>query len=148
MRSLKFELYNSGDAGLFNVLMSLELGIGLSVLSDRPLLFEAPKFPIFNSERRQTIFDLFDKEKYRCKALSIVNNLIRRYRRFASVHIRRNDFVSTHQRSCDVTIDEILYNIECHVPRNYFLDCGLRRMSGCARRHADQHRICLRSLAW
>jgi hypothetical protein len=60
MRFLKFDLYQGGNVGFFNNLMSLELAVGLSVLSRRNLLFEEPRYPIFNSDKGLRLFDLVD----------------------------------------------------------------------------------------
>jgi hypothetical protein len=60
MRFLKFDLYQGGNVGFFNNLMSLELAVGLSVLSRRTLLFSEPRHPIFNSGKRLALFDLVD----------------------------------------------------------------------------------------
>jgi hypothetical protein len=59
MRFLKFGLYNQGDVGFFNNLMSLELAVGLSIMSNRHLLLNLPK-PIFNSDKGMNLFDLVD----------------------------------------------------------------------------------------
>jgi hypothetical protein len=60
MRFLKFDLYQGGHVGFFNNLMSLELAVGLSVLSRRTLLFGEPRHPIFNSGKGLRLFDLVD----------------------------------------------------------------------------------------
>ncbi len=60
MRQLMFSIYNGGNVGLFNNLMSLELAVGLGVLCDRTLVLQKPQHPIFNSETKKTVFDLFD----------------------------------------------------------------------------------------
>ncbi len=167
--------------------MSLELAVGLSVLSNRRLLFSEPRHGIFNSEKRLKLFDLVDlfyphqigrfgslkgellpdlhsrrlvpadfmecedapilatcnnstlgyysytlpfdervvyacnqliviKEQYRRLARWIADNLQKQHGRFASVHIRRADFLRDHDRSEAVTADEICHNIRCHVP--------------------------------
>ncbi len=167
--------------------MSLELAVGLSVLSNRRLLFSEPRHRIFNSEKRLKLFDLVDlfyphqigrfgslqgellpdlhsrrlvpadflerddapilatcndstlgyysytlpfdervvyacnqliviKEQYRRLARWIAANLQKQHGRFASVHIRRADFLLDHDRSEAVTADEICHNIRCHVP--------------------------------
>jgi hypothetical protein len=187
MRFLKFDLYNGGHVGFFNNLMSLELAVGLSVLSNRRLLFSEPRHGIYNSEKRLKLFDLVDlfyphqigrfgslrsallpdlhgarlvsadllerhdaaiiatcndstlgyysytlpfderivyacnhliviKEQYRRIARFIAGQLQKQHGRFASVHIRRADFLRDHDQSATVTGDEICYNIRCHVP--------------------------------
>jgi GDP-fucose protein O-fucosyltransferase len=192
MRFLKFDIYEGGHIGFFNSLMSLELGVGLSVLSNRRLLLNVPPHPIFNSEKQLNLLDLvelffphqagcfanlegeflpdlhccrisatdlldfdqatvlctrnshtlgyysyvlpFDerviyacnhliavKEPYRRVATSIVNELRRQYGRFASVHIRRGDFVNVHNQTASVTLEEMRYNIGCHVSPDCFL---------------------------
>ncbi len=60
MRFLKFDIYEGGHVGFFNNLMSLELGVGLSVLSNRRLLLNAPPHPVFNSENEFNLLDLVD----------------------------------------------------------------------------------------
>ncbi|HWE50840.1 MAG TPA: hypothetical protein VG273_13685, partial [Bryobacteraceae bacterium] len=60
MRFLKFDLYQGGHVGFFNNLMSLELAVGLSVLSSRTLLFSKPRHPVFNSDKQLNLFDLVD----------------------------------------------------------------------------------------
>jgi hypothetical protein len=192
MRFLKFDLYNGGHVGFFNNLMSLELAVGLSVLSNRRLLFSEPRHGIFNSEKRLKLFDLVDlfyphqigrfgslqseplpdlhgarlvsadllecndaaiiatcndstlgyysytlpfdervvyacnhliviKEQYRRLARCISGELRKQHGRFASVHIRRADFLRDHDQSAAVTADEICYNIRCHVPSGCLL---------------------------
>jgi hypothetical protein len=193
MGNLRFELYNQGNCGLFNILMSLELGVALSVLSSRTLLVHMPPYPLFNSEKRKFVFDLCDvrfphevddfknlrgallpdlhstrlqpldwlqledaatissrgyntlgyysyvlpydervvqscngaiqpNDRYHNEALAIVNELWRKYgNKFASVHVRRKDFIWNHHRARVVEMDEILYNIRCHVPQDYLL---------------------------
>jgi hypothetical protein len=172
--------------------MSLELGVGLSVLSDRRLLLNAPPHPIFNSERHLNVLDLvelffphqtgcfaalegellpdlhsckisamdllefeqttvlstrnsrtlgyysyvlpFDerviyacnqlitiKERYRRAASYIVNELLHQHGRFASVHIRRADFVNVHNQTRTVTPEEMRHNMSRHVPSDCFL---------------------------
>ena len=60
MRFLKFDLYQDGNVGFFNNLMSLELAVGLSVLSQRRLLLNRPQHPVFNSEKGLNVLDLVD----------------------------------------------------------------------------------------
>jgi hypothetical protein len=60
MRFLKFDLYEGGHVGFCNNLLSLELAVGLSVLSNRCLLFSRPHHPIFNSDKQLNLFDLVD----------------------------------------------------------------------------------------
>jgi hypothetical protein len=192
MRFLKFDIYEGGHIGFFNGLMSVELGVALSVLSDRRLLLNVPPHAIFNSEKRLNLLDLvelffphhagcfaalegellpdlhscrigaadllqfdqatvlstrnshtlgyysyvlpFDerviyacnnliavKEPYRRAASSIVNELRRQHGRFASVHVRRADFVNVHNQTATVRPEEMRYNISCHVPPDCFL---------------------------
>jgi hypothetical protein len=192
MRFLKFDLYEGGNVGFFNNLMSLELAVGLSALSNRRLLLNRPEHPIFNSENEHTILGLVDlffphqtgsfdgmrgeflpdlhstriaradlteydrapvlstcnnhtlgyysyvlpqderityacnhliaaKEPYQRLASSIVKELQTRYGRFASVHIRRADFLDNHQQTEATSLEEIRHNIACHVPSGCFL---------------------------
>jgi hypothetical protein len=187
MHFLRFDLYNQGNVGFFNNLMSLELAAGLSVLSNRRLLLNTPEYPIFNSDKQMKILDLVDlflphqtgdfsgldsellpdlrflrigvpelvefddaevlatcndqtlgyysyvlapdervtyacnrliavKEPYRRAALTIARELRQANGRFASVHIRRTDFIHDHEQSRATTADEILHNITIHVP--------------------------------
>ncbi len=60
MRLLKFQLYDQGCGGFFNELMSLELGVALSVVTERLLLLDELRFPIYNSEKGLNLFDLVD----------------------------------------------------------------------------------------
>lgn len=60
MRFLKFDIYERGHVGFFNNLMSLELAVGLCVLSNRRLLLNTPLRPVFNSENGLTLLDLVD----------------------------------------------------------------------------------------
>jgi hypothetical protein len=192
MRLLKYSLYNGGNVGLFNNLMSLELAVGLSISSNRRLLMNVPEFPIYNSESKKNLFDLvelslphekgnfaalqgellpdlhstrissfdlhqfdhakvlatrnentlgyysyvlpFDerivyacdrlitvKEPYRRAALSIVGDLRRKHGRFASVHIRRTDFLADHDQTQVVSLEDLLHNLSCHVPPDCLL---------------------------
>jgi len=192
MRFLKYQIYNRGNVGFFNNLMSLELAVGLSILSDRRLLLNRPEFPIFNSEKERNLFDLvelffphqlgdysglegellpdlhsaqvrmsdlarfgdapvlstrndntlgyysyvlpFDgrivhacnrligiREPYRRAAGQIVGELRRRHGKFASVHIRRTDFLADHDQPGEMTAERILETIRRHVPRDCML---------------------------
>jgi hypothetical protein len=192
MRFLKFDIYEGGHVDFFNSLMSLELAVGLSVLSGRTLLLNVPPHAVFNSEKHLNLLDLvelsfphqighfgelagaflpdlhfhrftsvdslqfdqttvlstcnsntlgyysyvlpFDerviyacnyqiavKEAYRRMADSIVTELRRQYGRFASVHIRRADFVRVHNQTQAVTPEEMCDRIRCHVPADCFL---------------------------
>ena len=60
MRFLKFDIYEGGHVGFFNNLMSLELAVGLCVLSSRRLLLNTPLHSVFNSESGLTLLDLID----------------------------------------------------------------------------------------
>jgi hypothetical protein len=60
MRFLNYQLYRRGKVGFFNNLMSLELAVGLSILSNRRLLLNYPEFPVFNSDKQRTLFDLVE----------------------------------------------------------------------------------------
>lgn len=192
MRFLRFDLYEGGNVGFFNNLMSLELGVGLSALSNRRLLLNYPAHPIFNSERQRTILDLVElsfpyqignfvdlpceflpdlhstqirlsdltevdrvpvlstrnastlgyysyvlpadervtnacnyliaiREPYRRLASSIVKGLRDQHGEFASVHIRRMDFLNDYGQTELVSPEEIQYNMGCHIPRDCFL---------------------------
>lgn len=192
MRFLRFDIYEDGHVGFFNNLMSLELSVGLCVLSNRRLLLNMPLKPVFNSENRLTLLDLvelaypyqtgsfnelesellpdlhahqigvgdlqqFDdcpvisncnsntlgyysyvlpsdmrvifacnylltiKETYRRAASSIVSHLRQHYGQFASVHIRRADFLKVHNRTGTVTPEEMASAMRCHVPQDCFL---------------------------
>jgi len=192
MRFLKFDIYEGGHVGFFNNLMSLELGVGLSVLSNRRLLLNVPPHPVFNSENEFNLLDLvelqfphqagcfaemdgaplpdlhcrritaddlrqvddravvsncnsntlgyysyalpFDerviyacnhliaiKEPYRRAAATIANELRRLHGRFASVHIRRADFVNVHNQTSTVRVEEMRDNLRCHLPDDGFL---------------------------
>ena len=192
MRFLKFDIYEGGHVGFFNNLMSLELAVGLSVLSRRTMLLNVPLHALFNSEKHLNLLDLvelsfphhighfgevpsvllpdlhfhrfttsdslqfdqttilstcnsntlgyysyvlpFDerviyacnyqiavKEPYRRVASSIVHEIRRQYGGFASVHIRRADFVRVHNQTQAVTSQEMCDNTLSHVPADYFL---------------------------
>jgi len=192
MRFLKFDLYCGGNVGFFNLLLSLELGVGLSILSRRRLLLSLPEHPVFNSEKRHNLLDLvelsyphqtgrfenlegallpdlhttrinasdvsrFDeatvlstcndntlgyysyvlpvderiiyachhliaiKATYRRAAAAIVREMRLRHGGFASVHIRRMDFLDEHDQPGAVTPEEIRHTIGCHVSPNQFL---------------------------
>lgn len=192
MRFLKFDLYEGGHVGVFNNLMSLELAVGLCVLSGRRLLLNEPPHAIFNSERSCRLLDLMDlcfphqvgqfaqlrgellpdlhsrqvgldelwelhsapvvatcndrtlgyysytlpgdprvvyacnqlivvKERYRLAAAAIVNELRRRHGTFASIHVRRKDFLGDHERTGAVAVEEMLHNLSCHVSPDTFL---------------------------
>jgi hypothetical protein len=58
MRFLKFDIYGGGHVGFFNNLMSLELAVGLSVLSGRILLLNLQPHAVFNSEQHRNLLDL------------------------------------------------------------------------------------------
>lgn len=192
MRLLKFNLYQGGNVGFFNNLMSLELGVGLSVLSNRFLLLSQPKHPVFNSDKGLNLFDFVDlfyphgvgnfddvqgellpdlhssrlvsanllefeeapvlatcndstlgyysytlcydprvvyacnrliaiKAPYRLLANSIVREIRKQHGPFASIHIRRADFLQDHEKANAVTVEEICHNIACHVPSRWLL---------------------------
>ncbi|HEV2579001.1 MAG TPA: hypothetical protein VGU25_17480 [Acidobacteriaceae bacterium] len=192
MRFLKFDIYEGGHVGFFNNLMSLELAIGLCVLSNRRLLLNTPLHSVFNSESGLTLLDLIDvaypyqtgsfheveseylpdlhahqigsgelqqldrsavisncnsntlgyysyvlpsdprvmfacnylltvKDAYRRTAAAIASYIRRTYGRFASVHIRRADFLRVHNRTAAVTPEELAQTICFHVPADCFL---------------------------
>lgn len=192
MRFLKFDIYEGGHVGFFNNLMSLELAVGLSVLSNRRLLLNVPPHPIFNSENRLTLLDFIDlayphqtgffdsldserlpdlhshrfdsedlqqfdqcpilsncnrntlgyysyvlpfdarviyacnylltiKEAYRRAAAAVVSRLRREHGYFASVHIRRADFLNVHSQTGTITPEEMAVTMRCHIPQDCFL---------------------------
>lgn len=192
MRFLKFDIYEGGHVGFFNNLMSLEMAVALSVLSNRHLLLNLPPHPIFNSENGFNLLDLVDlqlphqlgsfaemnatllpdlhhnrltsddllqldhqpvistcntntlgyysyalpfdqrvvyacnhliaiHEPYRRAAASIVNELRRQHGQFASVHIRRADFLGVHNQTANVTPDQMRDTLLCHFPSDGFL---------------------------
>lgn len=192
MRFLKFDLYQGGNVGFYNNLMSLELAVGLSVLSNRYLLFSAPQHAFFNSEKQLNLFDMVDlflphqvgrfdgieaellpdlhrsrlvsaegfahknapilatcndstlgyysytlpyedrviyacnhliaiKESYRRLARGIVQEIRRQHGPYASVHLRRADFLRDHEQAGAVQADEICHNIGCHAPSDWLL---------------------------
>jgi hypothetical protein len=192
MRFLRFDIYEGGHVGFFNNLMSLELGVGLSVLSNRHLLLNVPPHPVYNSENEFNLLDLvelnfphqaggfadmdgallpdlhcrrittadllqmdhqavisncnnntlgyysyelpFDerviyacnylieiREPYRRAAALIVNELRRQHGQFASVHIRRADFLNVHNQTASVTLEEMRDNLRCHFSGDGFL---------------------------
>ncbi len=192
MRFLKFDIYEGGHVGFFNNLMSLELGVGLSVLSNRRLLLNIPPHPVFNSENEFNLLDLVDvqfphqagsfseidgallpdlhanrvtaddlqqmdhqpvisscnsntlgyysytlpfdkrviyacndlieiREPYRRAAALIVNELRREHGQFASVHIRRADFLNVHNQTASVPPEVMCDTLRCHLPADGFL---------------------------
>jgi hypothetical protein len=192
MRFLRFDIYEGGHVGFFNNLMSLELAVGLSVLSNRRLLLNIPPHAIFNSEKRHNLLDLIDlyfphqagrftglecqflpdlhthriytedlrqfedaailstrnsrtlgyysyvlpfdervicacnhliriKEPYRRAASRIVSEIRHEHNRFASVHIRRADFVNVHNQTGTITPEQIRDNMSSHIPPDVFV---------------------------
>ena len=61
------------------------------------------------------------REPYRRLASSIVKGLRDQHGEFASVHIRRMDFLNDYGQTELVSPEEIQYNMGCHIPRDCFL---------------------------
>lgn len=59
MKKLHFHVYNGGNIGLCNALMSVECGLLIGYLTGRRVIFYIEK-PLFNTERGLSLFDLFD----------------------------------------------------------------------------------------
>lgn len=60
MKILHYNLYNNGNVGMFNILMSVENALIIAKLTKRDKIIFYGKEKIFNSEKGLKIFDLFD----------------------------------------------------------------------------------------